>query len=905
MAYTHGMPAQEIQQLELLSGYRHLFPPPSAKAALNPVVYSHLELILAGRRCHVLSRIGDAGLDYTQRTNKLAHHVVLDPVEIPPAGPAWLLAQPALMQANWTGEPRILPAGPRVPAGDSPPRVCRAWQQLTGDAGWGGVLAETASGPTIRQAVLVYPPGTDLLPLLAESLALLPAKRRWQVAFSTYFTKLPAGIECHWRCVVAGTPEALAAQRSRHNALVIDLGGPLGRATGGAYVEAARTGRPPAAAVHAEHLADADLEYALQETGPSTPPGARNLPGGGTRPPVASYHPQNPQRQLLNPKRKPPPRWPWVLATLALVFTLAGVAVLLWTLQFGAKKDDAPAKREAGVAVAAGQTAEHPTGAKNAKDGKPDEDQAKAEALRKRLAEKARVRDMASKFAETAKQAAQAAESAVAEAEKAVEEARSAAQQATGVRAGSAASQADQAVTDAMDVIAKARTAANSANQAAEKVATVVKADNSAVETVLDAAGAADQAAAEVNKQTDAVEDAIKTVREATGIAKDAVNKIRAIEVPFELPSPAFPQSSLVGDSSFVPIPQLQGIPATSISTLGLDEVFPEDLKVSEVRQGQVLDYYASRGNLARQRIAHITTTPNEPPRFQWDDQARHIPAEADLLRNCLLQINVPGYDDPAIVRLRRASEGKPLRVTNILRRGKSPDPESVFLGSLLPGKKIALRLEGIPEGWKIAPADSSGRSYDITVEGDVRLHFHCAVEERKDKSRKSERPVGPHDTVLQVVFTYRGAGDSSEAIYPEDRETKCRELQAELDALRAELKIPQKEAQQGKTPQHSDTKEDTDPLAKLKKEYRQFQEDLKKAKLPDKEPGQLEKRARVLQTKIDLLERTMKALEEFQARAPEQLHYSLSITVANHEIELLNTQQPPQGARENTPESK
>ena len=103
VAYTQGMPANVIQQLESLSGYRHILSPQDSKASLNPVAYSHLVLTIAGRRCHVLSRICDAGLDYTQRTNKFAHHVVLDAAEVPAAGPAWLLAQPKFMQSKWAG----------------------------------------------------------------------------------------------------------------------------------------------------------------------------------------------------------------------------------------------------------------------------------------------------------------------------------------------------------------------------------------------------------------------------------------------------------------------------------------------------------------------------------------------------------------------------------------------------------------------------------------------------------------------------------------------------------------------------------------------------------------------------------------------------------------------------------
>ena len=270
VACTRGMSANLVQQLESLSGYRHIYPPQDPQARLNPIAFSHLVIAVAGRNWHVLSRICDAGLDYTQRTNKFAHHVVLDAAETPAGGPAWLLAGSGFMRSTWEGEPCNFPSGPAIPAGQSPPRVCRAWQQLTGDAGWGGVLAETVAGPVGRQAVLVFPPGTDMLTLLAESLALLPAELRWRVTFSTYFTKLPPGIACQWRCVADGTPEAAAARRGPPTALVIDLCRPLGPAAGGTYVEAARTGRMPRAVpATAAGPAEIGLDLAFRTDAPA------------------------------------------------------------------------------------------------------------------------------------------------------------------------------------------------------------------------------------------------------------------------------------------------------------------------------------------------------------------------------------------------------------------------------------------------------------------------------------------------------------------------------------------------------------------------------------------------------------------------------------------------------------
>ena len=66
----------------------------------------------------MLSRICDAGLDYSQRTNKFAHYVVLDAAEVPAMGPAALMAKDGFMRSKWEGEPCVVPTGPAVPSGD-------------------------------------------------------------------------------------------------------------------------------------------------------------------------------------------------------------------------------------------------------------------------------------------------------------------------------------------------------------------------------------------------------------------------------------------------------------------------------------------------------------------------------------------------------------------------------------------------------------------------------------------------------------------------------------------------------------------------------------------------------------------------------------------------------------------
>ncbi len=239
---SEGISNNLAEHLESFSGYRHAFMAHDASRGQNPVNYAHFHTTLGGRRYHVLSRIADAGLDYTQRTNKLAHHVALEPSEVAaaPGGPAWTMASEGFFVGRWDGQLRTTAGGRRPPGTDRPAAICQRWEQLTGDAGWGGVLAESGWRKGSPMSV-IFPVGTPTLELVIESLSLLPSGKRWEVTFSTYFIKAPAGVDCQWRFLLDGTPEAAALRRDVR-AAIIDLTKPLGRASGAGLVDAARTG---------------------------------------------------------------------------------------------------------------------------------------------------------------------------------------------------------------------------------------------------------------------------------------------------------------------------------------------------------------------------------------------------------------------------------------------------------------------------------------------------------------------------------------------------------------------------------------------------------------------------------------------------------------------------------------
>ena len=294
VACTTGMPPNLAKLLETLSAYRHVFLPPDPNANNNPPSCSHLLLNLGGVPWHILSRTGDAGLDYMKRTNKISHHIVIDKAELHDAGPAMVLTQYPFL-VSWNQKPVILPANKKLPPKQSQARICEQWAELTGDAGWGGILAETAL--TKRPVSIIFRPGMNILPLFDEAMALLKPEQRWQVSFSTYCCNLPAGTGCQWKGILVGSPE-MAQVRTTANTLVLDLTQPLGKPPIGQLVEAARSGKVPAEIIPLAIQGEDQPVYGIKDTG--TPP----QPGQPIAPAVVPKSQDNAVSSPKNPSPK-------------------------------------------------------------------------------------------------------------------------------------------------------------------------------------------------------------------------------------------------------------------------------------------------------------------------------------------------------------------------------------------------------------------------------------------------------------------------------------------------------------------------------------------------------------------------------------------------------------------------
>ena len=132
-----------------------------------------------------------------------------------------------------------------LPDGAAPAAPCVAWQRIAGDAGWAGVVAEAAMKQSRRPVCMLCLPEQEMLPLIAEAIALLPESRRWEISFNTYFTGLPSNALCAWRCCLSGTPAAAEAARHAKSGLLIDLSRPdrLGNLPSNQWVDMARSGQ--------------------------------------------------------------------------------------------------------------------------------------------------------------------------------------------------------------------------------------------------------------------------------------------------------------------------------------------------------------------------------------------------------------------------------------------------------------------------------------------------------------------------------------------------------------------------------------------------------------------------------------------------------------------------------------
>ena len=141
---------------------------------------------------YVLSRFVARGLDYSQRDNRLAHHVVFTAEE------AAVLPPPAAVALRWNDWKDTWSEEPTWLKEDTRPLPLASHPVLTPAAGWrefagtGAKAAWLVNASGAASVSLLNPPSSaQLLRLLAESSALL-GRAAWSATFTTNATKTGA-----------------------------------------------------------------------------------------------------------------------------------------------------------------------------------------------------------------------------------------------------------------------------------------------------------------------------------------------------------------------------------------------------------------------------------------------------------------------------------------------------------------------------------------------------------------------------------------------------------------------------------------------------------------------------------------------------------------------------------------
>jgi hypothetical protein len=242
VAMTADTPPPLIQVCDGLSNYTHVFGLESGSYADNPPAFSHFHVRLGSRSLSVLSRVAAHAPDYSGRTNRIAHHVVLDTGgndRPSAAGPAATLEAIQFLK-QWEGDPRELPPT-SVPIPPGPARLpgaflAKHWQDVFGAPDLAASLAGAWMAAPNRPTFLIVAPNNPhrerMVGLIGDAIRLLPPEMRWGVTFSTYLSIDPPGGDCVCRGLL---PDSAAERQARRIPDTLIINFESGTLEGGAY----------------------------------------------------------------------------------------------------------------------------------------------------------------------------------------------------------------------------------------------------------------------------------------------------------------------------------------------------------------------------------------------------------------------------------------------------------------------------------------------------------------------------------------------------------------------------------------------------------------------------------------------------------------------------------------------
>ncbi len=173
VARDADLPLDLGKELERLSRYEHV------AGRSSPVILRYLRVSIHSGSFHILSRICDAGADYSKRNNHLAHHLVFTDAE------AASLPDPATLLLFWKNWKR---------AWTEPPRILSERDEFRiQDLNTSSELPESAYEPAVengrpRDSAFTIEEGkeVDLALHFRNELLTLPVDQRWSVPFTNF-----------------------------------------------------------------------------------------------------------------------------------------------------------------------------------------------------------------------------------------------------------------------------------------------------------------------------------------------------------------------------------------------------------------------------------------------------------------------------------------------------------------------------------------------------------------------------------------------------------------------------------------------------------------------------------------------------------------------------------------------
>ena len=185
VARDRELPVDLARELERLSRYEHI----SGKS--NPIILRHLQISIRSGNYHILSRLRDAGNDYSKRNNHIAHHLAFtqdDAISLP--DPATILLFWNGWKDAWLEPPRVLSDRDNFEIEDlntSSDSIKPTFDSL---------VVEGEATPHVFQ--IAEGQEYDLAIHYRNELLKLPVSKRWDIPFTNFILVSDRPILFHW-----------------------------------------------------------------------------------------------------------------------------------------------------------------------------------------------------------------------------------------------------------------------------------------------------------------------------------------------------------------------------------------------------------------------------------------------------------------------------------------------------------------------------------------------------------------------------------------------------------------------------------------------------------------------------------------------------------------------------------